>query len=75
MPARLNPLGNDGVDARRGGRLRLLNRTDLDKYANPPFVRGLDVGRRIAPEQNDHRHVRLGRCRDLLPQLLSIFRG
>ena len=75
MPACLNALGDDGIDARRGGRFRFLNRTDLDEHTNPLLVRGLDVRRWITPEQHDGCHAVRRRGRDLLPQLLSIFSG
>ena len=51
-PPCLQPLGDDPIDAGLYGRLRLLNRPDLGEHGDAMAVRLLDVGTRIAPEED-----------------------
>jgi hypothetical protein len=66
VPAGLDPLRDHRVDPGRGGRQRLGDGADLDEDLDPVAVRGLHERLRRPPEQDQQRHPRPDRRRDLL---------
>jgi hypothetical protein len=68
----LDALGDHCVDAGRGRRSRLLGGPDLDEDLGAMAVCDVDVGRRVAPEQDDCCHTHRGDGIDLLHQVLAV---
>lgn len=67
VPARLETLGDHGVDACIGRRLRFLDGADLDEDLDPAPMRVLDERSRITPEKDDGGHPLCDRDLKLLP--------
>ena len=57
MPARFDPLGDDGIDARCGCRLCFLHRAHLQEDFGATAVRVRDIRRGVSPEEDHERHV------------------